>query len=216
MTNDNLTLLGVLVDRSGSMNRIKADMEASLNSLVKEQYDAPGALLFTLGQFNTQFETVWALGQTPTNTEQVYTMKPYGGTALNDATAQFVHNIGNYLKFLPEHQRPSKVVIVIVTDGEENSSREYDTKQIKDLIDQQKSEWKWEFIFLGTTDIDAFKNAGDIGVMRGQTMSFSPAQTRVAFAATSANISSYRETADAASLGYTDVQRLQALDEDDK
>lgn len=210
MTNDNLTLLGVLVDRSGSMSRIKADMEASINALVKEQYEAPGALLFTLGQFNNTFETVWALGQTP-STEKVYTLKPYGGTALNDATAQFVHNIGNYLKFLPEGQRPSKVVIVIVTDGEENSSREYSAKQIKDLIEQQKTEWNWEFIFLGTTDIDAFKNAGDYGVMRGQTMSFSPANTRAAFAATSANIGAYRSTGDAESLGYAESQRDAAL-----
>lgn len=54
-------------------------------------------------------------------------------------------------------------MFVIITDGEENSSREYSAEKVKAQIERQKTKYGWEFIFLGT-NIDAVQTAGRFGI----------------------------------------------------
>ena len=54
-------------------------------------------------------------------------------------------------------------MFVIITDGEENSSREYSSKKLKEQIENQKEKYGWEFIFLGA-NIDAVQTAGSFGI----------------------------------------------------
>ena len=71
-----------------------------------------------------------------------------GGSALLDTIGSTIHKIGNAQKHTAEEFRAEKVMFVIITDGEENSSCEYSAEKVKAQIDRQKSKYNWEFIFL--------------------------------------------------------------------
>lgn len=94
-------------------------------------------------------------------TEKEY--KVGGSTALLDAIGKTIHKIGNAQKHTSEDYRAEKVMFVIITDGEENSSREYSADMIKKMIERQKTRYGWEFIFLGA-NIDAVGTAGRFGI----------------------------------------------------
>jgi hypothetical protein len=169
MTNTEYTLLGVLVDRSGSMNRVREDMEGGLNSFIESQAKLPGKADLTLAQFNTDYEVVhqpMPIGDVPR-----FTLKPGGMTALLDAVGKFVTDIGADLAQRPDDERPSKVIICIVTDGLENSSREWDRENVKKLVEQQQNDYQWEFVFLGA-NMDAVAEGASIGVRTASSMSF--------------------------------------------
>jgi hypothetical protein len=54
-------------------------------------------------------------------------------------------------------------MFIIITDGEENSSRKYTAEQVKRMIEHQKSKYGWEFIFL-SANIDAVETATRFGI----------------------------------------------------
>lgn len=77
-----------------------------------------------------------------------------GSTALLDAIGRTIHKIGNAQKHTADDYRAEKVMFIIITDSEENSSREYSADKVKAQIERQKKNYEWEFIFLGKcTDI---------------------------------------------------------------
>lgn len=211
MTNPNRTLIGILVDRSGSMSMIAKDMQGGINTLLEEQKLAHGFCEASIAQFDTEYEVV-------TSTRDVHNVAPYelrprGRTALNDAVGRFITDIGAHLSTRREYQRPGKVVIVIVTDGYENSSKEWTSTMIKDLIIRQREQWQWEFLFLGK-DIDSFAVADSFGIHSDYTMDFRNAP--VAMAATSSNLSAYRAAPVGASMdSYTPAQAAAAMNEAD-
>lgn len=207
MTNPNLTLVGVLVDRSGSMAGIASQMSTAINEFMDKQRSEPGDCEATLAQFDTVYQVVYDLR--PISQVSAYSLHARGGTALNDAIGTFVVGIGETLAQRPEAQRPGKVVIVIVTDGYENASKEWSTTQIKDLIDQQRSTYSWEFMFLGK-DIDAFAVAESIGIGRAHTIQFT--NTANTMAATSNLVASYRAAGVGTAMGgYVQTDRDDAL-----
>ena len=119
-TNADLTLIAVLVDRSGSMAQWREDMEGGLNAFVESQASEPGEAEITLAQFDTRYELVWPLG--PIKDAPKYALMPRGGTALLDAMGRFITQVGEELTQRDEADRPGKVIVCIVTDGLENSS----------------------------------------------------------------------------------------------
>ncbi len=208
MTNPNLTYIGLLVDRSGSMNTIKHDMEGGINTFLKEQATQPGEARITLAQFNTVFDKVYT--NTPIKSVSSYTLIPRGATALNDAVGRLITEMGEQFAASPEESRPGKVVVVIVTDGYENSSHEWTTQQIKDLITRQRTEWKWEFLFLGK-DIDSFSVADSFGISRGNAIDFRNAG--VTMCTTSGLVNAYRLAgADAVMDSYSSADREAAME----
>jgi Mg-chelatase subunit ChlD len=94
-----------------------------------------------------------------------------GNTALLDAMGAAIHKTVNALAQTGEAYRPEKVMFVIITDGEENASREYGAEQVKQMIEGQKSGSGWEFIFLGA-NIDAVKTAGRFGIDQNRAQNF--------------------------------------------
>ena len=75
-------------------------------------------------------------------------------------------------KALPkEEYRAEQIMFVIITDGEENSSREYSAKSIKDLIKQKKEKDAWEFVFLAA-NIDAVETAGKYGISADRAVDY--------------------------------------------
>ena len=88
-----------------------------------------------------------------------------------DAIGFTIEKIGNVQKHTAEDYRAEKVLFVIITDGQENSSREYSVEKIKALIERQKERFGWEFIFLGA-NMDAVQTAGNFGISSDRALDY--------------------------------------------
>ena len=168
---DNLTEIVFILDESGSMYDLAADTIGGFNSYVEEQRHQPGEAYLTTVAFNTTPRTLHDhvnIKDVPRLTDRDYS--PVGGTALMDAIGTTVTSVGKRLANTPENERPSKVIVVITTDGMENSSMEYTHSQIKEMIQHQQDKYSWEFIFIGA-GIDAYSEASRIGIGGLHTMS---------------------------------------------
>ena len=156
-----LTDITLVVDRSGSMEAIREDAQGGVNAFIREQAGQPGEALLTLVQFDTEYEFIHRgvpIGQAPE-----YKLVPRGATALLDAVGRAINETGERLAKMPEEDRPGLVVFVVMTDGLENSSKEFDKAQIKKMIQHQQDEFNWHFTFLGANQ-DAFAEAGAMGI----------------------------------------------------
>ena len=211
------THIAVLLDRSGSMGDIKDDAIGGFNCFLKEQKAAGANATLTLVQFDTESTDVvhesMPILEVPDLNHQ--TFQPRGGTPLLDALGQTIDNTGRALAAIPEANRPNKVVFVVITDGQENSSHRYTKASVKEKIDHQSGQYNWQFVFLGANQ-DAFDEAGAVGIAMGNAANFAPARMQVAFAATAANVASYRRSGNAAKLAYSEDQRAEMLEESDK
>ncbi|MGW5477634.1 VWA domain-containing protein [Streptomyces sp. NPDC004008] len=175
MTNSNWRHIAVILDRSGSMQAVKSDTEGGLRAFLEAQHEAPGSTTVSLYQFDDQYQAVYE--NTPLALVPDFTLQPRGMTALLDAVGRTVTTLGEQLADMPEDDRASEVIVVILTDGHENASREYTLTQIKDLITEQQTAYGWKFVFLGA-DQDAFAAAADIGIRRDTTLSYSSEHTQ--------------------------------------
>ena len=86
-----------------------------------------------------------------------------GCTALLDAIGGAINHIANVHKYAREEDRPEKTLFIITTDGMENASHIYDYKKVKKMVEKEKNEYGWEFLFLGA-NIDAIEVAGRFGI----------------------------------------------------
>ena len=158
-----------VVDQSGSMDCIKGDAVGSFNKFLADQKNVPGECKFSMTLFNTQYELRYNgidLKDVPALTEDTYA--PNGMTALLDAAGKTIDEVGKRLAETPEDERPERIVFVILTDGMENSSKEYNRDQVKARIERQTNEYKWEFVFLAAGP-DAFAESQGLGI-RGQNV----------------------------------------------
>lgn len=108
-------------------------------------------------------ETDITVNATENESDPLYQYSPNGGTAMNDAIASAINKIGKWLSDMPEEERPSKNLIVIMTDGEENSSKEYTITQVQEMIKHQTEKYDWSFVYMGM-DITNKKTADDLGI----------------------------------------------------
>ncbi len=197
----------VVMDRSGSMVAVREDAEGGLNSFIEEQKGKEGEAVFTLVQFDTEYEFVHKA--VPIKDVPKCTLTPRGMTALLDAVGKAIAETGERLKAMDEADRPGLVVFVIITDGQENSSKEYTKTQIKEMIDKQSGTFKWQFTYLGANQ-DAFAEAGGIGIPQDASSGYAATKTKQAFAAASGNVGRMRHAVRSGGLaksGYTDEER---------
>ena len=159
--NADLTDITLVIDRSGSMEAIKTDAEGGVNSFIAEQAAEPGEAVVTLLQFDTEYEFVHQ--GVPICDVPKYKLVPRGATALLDAVGRAINETGERLAKMAESDRPGLVIVVVVTDGQENSSQEFTKALLKEMIERQQNEYNWHFTFLGANQ-DAFDEAGGIGI----------------------------------------------------
>lgn len=202
----------VILDRSGSMQSAKADHEGGLRSFVNDQKQLDGDVRFTLVQFDTTEPCEIVYDRTPIADVKAITLTPRGGTPLLDA-------IGLATSHLEKHT-PETVVCMVITDGEENESREWTKPRIKQRVtDLEKA--GWTFLFLGA-GIDAFAEAGALGFSAAATLdsAHSGVGLRAAYMATSHNFAGMRMAsatrslspqARASAMSYTKTQRSAAI-----
>jgi Mg-chelatase subunit ChlD len=121
------------------------------------------------------------------------TYRPGGNTALNDALAQAIIETGKRLESTPESDRPDKVICVVITDGQENSSKEHTKSQVQEMIKHQEEKYDWAFMYLGT-GVDAFDEALQLGIQSSMAADFSGGSIgiRSAYVGTSEAVKGYR------------------------
>lgn len=185
-----LTDITLVVDRSGSMQAIHSDAEGGINAFIQEQAAQEGRANLTLVQFDTEYEFVHK--GVPIHEVPAYTLQPRGATALLDAVGRGINETGARLAKLPEAKRPGLVVFVIVTDGHENSSREFNNAQIKEMIEHQQTKYSWQFTFLGA-DQQSFDEAMSWGMNADSSAVFRKDKMSAAYAATSSKLSRMRQ-----------------------
>jgi uncharacterized protein YegL len=144
------TDITIILDRSGSMMSMRNEAQASLNTFIKEQKENKEEATFTLVQFDDKYDIVHDgidLQKVPK-----ITLEPRGLTALLDAIGKTVNHTKERLELKGKIDQPDKVIIVIITDGMENASKEFrNADDIKKLVIARQDEDKWQFIFLGTS-----------------------------------------------------------------
>ena len=166
-----LTELVFILDKSGSMSGLESDTIGGYNSMRKAKA-VEGECRITTVLFDNNYEILH--DRIDIRAVEPISEKEYhvgGTTALLDAIGRTIHKIGNAQKHTAEDYRAEKVLFVIITDGEENSSREYSAEKVKALIDRQKTKYGWEFIFLGA-NIDAVETAGRFGISADRAQNY--------------------------------------------
>jgi len=214
MTRSDLTHLYVLLDRSGSMQSIKTDIVGGFDAFVAEQRNANGECRMTLARFDNEYELVFA--DRPIADVGPLVLEPRGSTALLDSMGRLVVDAGARLAALPEHERPGTVVVAVMTDGFENASREWTHASIKALVDQQTSDYGWQFLYMGA-DQDAVEVGQGLGIAADHAMTWSRGSAKAAMGATSAMVADLRRARvanpAAGMRAYTEQERAEATAE---
>lgn len=205
MTDSNYTHIAVLLDRSGSMENIKTDTEGGFKTFLDEQKAAPGRATIALSQFDSVYEVVYR----PQDITLAADLKlvPRGSTALLDGMGRIITETGTYLAALDEDKRPSNVVVVIITDGEENASIEWTRDKVFAEITKQQNDYGWTFIFLASNQ-DAIAAGASFGVHAGTSMTYDSANVGQTYSTMSASVSRTRTGQDAA---FTEEERKSSV-----
>lgn len=149
---DNVDEIVLIVDRSGSMGTIRDDAEGGVNSFITEQKEN-GEANITLCEFDDVInEPVY--NRIPITYAPTYKLVPRGMTSLLDA-------IGINMNKFRDVKTTGQRIAVIVTDGAENNSKEWNKKSVETLIEELKTDG-WEFVFLAA-DADAIQDAAKYG-----------------------------------------------------
>ena len=165
------THITVILDRTGSMEVIRDDTIGGFNAFVEEQKAQPGAATLTLVQFDSQdsYEVVLRnvpIAEVPQLTRETYV--PRAATPLLDAIGRGIVDLEYSLAIMPESERPERVVMAIITDGQENASREFCKDDIERLI-KGKQDLGWQFVFL-SADLESFDDAASVGIPQGSRL----------------------------------------------
>ena len=167
-----LTELVFILDKSGSMGGLETDTIGGYNSMLGKQQVVEGECFITTVLFDNDFQLLHDridIKAISPITEKEYTVG--GSTALLDAIGRAIHKIINVQKHTAGDFRAEQVMFVIITDGEENSSREYSAEKVRQMIEHQKTRYGWEFIFLGA-NIDAVETAGRFGISADRAQNY--------------------------------------------
>lgn len=180
---DETTDIICVLDRSTSI-RTSGLTEKTIegfNSFLAEQKKTPGKAKLTLCLFDggtsygaidgKQYEIIHErinIKDVPELNKDTYV--PRGMTAMYDAIGATIDSVYNKLK--DSKEKSDKVIFLIMTDGQENCSKEYTQKTVFDLIQKRKDDDKWAFLFIGA-NIDTMQAGGGMGISAGNTMAYS-------------------------------------------
>ena len=167
-----MTELVFILDRSGSMSGLERDTIGGFNSMIEKQKKEAGEALVSTVLFDNESVVIHdrlPLESVPRMTEKEYFTR--GCTALLDAVGGAIHHIGNIHKYARKEDVPEKTLFIITTDGMENASQEYTYPKLKAMIERQKEQYGWEFLFLGA-NIDAAAEAKRFGISADRAVNY--------------------------------------------
>jgi len=203
------TDITVILDRSGSMSGMVEDMTKGFDQFIREQRKIPGECRVSLVQFDTvSIDSVYTA--LPLKEVPPLALLPRGGTPLWDAVGRTVQQTGERLAAMPEADRPERVLCIVITDGQENSSREWSAEKVREVVKHQQEVYKWTFLFLGA-NIDSFAEGGRMGVAQAYSSNYSPDAAFNMVQVMSHKVADYRlaatPTAAAAGAAWTEEDR---------
>jgi hypothetical protein len=165
-------LITFVLDESGSMGVIEQSAREGFNEYLQEQIKGDGQTWWTLTTFNSRAWTRFAVipGEEVRPLGADYS--PNGMTALYDAVGNSVTKTRAFLDSLAEDDKPRDVIVVILTDGMENSSRRWDLARVARLIADAEDDG-WQFVFLGA-NLDSQAVAHRMGMRRAAVVDWNP------------------------------------------
>jgi hypothetical protein len=187
-------LINFVLDKSGSMDAVRAATIDGFNEFLKVQRNHGGRAALTLTMFDTEFYEVCRgvpLREVPEMDAANY--RPSGCTALYDAVARSIRIADDYLGKVK--RRPEQVLFVIMIDGLENASREFTQRQVFEMI-QDREQRGYEFVYLGANQ-DAYAEAQTVGVTSDKARNWVPTDkgARRMHARLNERVSAYRDAA---------------------
>jgi len=200
------TKIYVILDKSGSMENCRTDTIDGFNLFVSKQMEEKSdSVYLSLILFSNIYEIHYESKRLEDVQKLTWqTFVPYGTTALLDAIGRTVNEIQQW--------EGENIIVVIITDGEENSSSRYSKSQVNDLIGEKKAKG-WEFVFLGANQ-DAIQEAGKLGIGCDSALTFSTSESKVAFDCLSEAITRSRSTpiGGSRSIHFTPQERTLSID----
>lgn len=179
--NNNWTHIGVLIDRSGSMDSLNPNNTSQeLTKFIQEQSsDNNGKVTVTVARFDDEYEVILKNNPAQDTVITAEDIKPRNMTALYESFCRLIDEIGDEINGMKE-EHPGKVIIVVLTDGEENASKgiyegEAGRKLLMQKITHQKEKYNWVFFFMGT-NIDALATGRNIGIDTNTCINFGASQ----------------------------------------
>lgn len=166
------TELIFILDKSGSMAGLEEDTIGGYNTMLRKQLEGQDQVFVTTVLFDDEFECLHErihIREIRPITEADYSVG--GCTALLDAIGKTIRKNGLIQKGTEVALRADKVVVVIITDGMENASREFTFPMIRRMIRHQTERYGWEFIFLGA-NIDAIATAAQCGIQTDRAANY--------------------------------------------
>ncbi len=223
MTNPNLAYVQLLIDRSGSMQALRPTVVAGINDFLAGQRKQPGSCHVSLCWFGNSVDHVYH--NKPLAEVQDLVMGDYvpsGGTPLYEAMCTSIDQLGAQLAALSEDQRPGLVTVLVITDGEENSSRpEFTADEVKRRVEMQTGAYHWNFQYLCANQ-DVMLSAGKLGISMSNAAAYcaTVSNTQAVFAAAGAATNRGRDAvlrgcsagAAAASMTYTSAEVQSLVD----
>ena len=158
----NLLHICFVLDESGSMYNSVDDVIGGFQKLIDEQKgEKNGECIISLYRFSDTVKKDY-IGK-PVDEVSKLIYSPCGCTAMNDGVGTAIDEIGKWLSDMDESERPSKNMIVIMTDGQENASKEYNFDTVKAKIKHQEEKYSWTFVYMGT-NLQDLKDANRLGI----------------------------------------------------
>lgn len=160
----NLTEVLFIIDKSGSMQGLVDDTIGGFNSFIESQKELEGTIKLTTVLFSSghyKLHNGVDVREIEGLSRKDYS--PGGMTAMLDAIGDSINELQKRIDDTPVEERPKKVVCVITTDGQENSSHMFTKSQVQTMIEHQTKGHGWEFVFLGA-NMDAVTEAGSLGI----------------------------------------------------
>jgi uncharacterized protein YegL len=199
--------VGIVLDRSGSMEDCRTDAIGAVNSYlrqVKDDKDMEASI--SLITFDSQsIDTIRDHVPAGTCAELAPSeFQPRASTPLLDAVGQGVAMLDKR-KSVDE-----RCILAVMTDGYENASREYTKESVRALLDRKQKEEGWLVLYLGAGH-DAWAQAGALGLHAGNVASFDKSSVAAGMAAVGTRARRYAMAAEpkseAETGGFTDRER---------
>lgn len=165
----NYTHLVLLIDRSGSMQSIKDDMEGGIKTFLDKQKLETGTCTVTAAQFDDKYKILYK--RVPIQDINEIRINPRGMTALVDSMARLIREVGKDLDSISEDEKPDRVLFITVTDGGENASVEFKNSDLQKIIKEQEEKYAWNFTYIGANQ-DSFSTSSQLGVKGSNTMNY--------------------------------------------
>ena len=196
------TRIMIVLDRSGSMKSILESTISGYNEFVTDQAKLEGECRVSVRLFDNKHDVLYDnvdIKDVPLL--DTGTFVPRATTALYDAVGMAITDLGKELASLEESQRPEKVMVVVITDGQENASTTWDIEKVKSSIEHQREVYNWTFLFIGG-GIDAKSTADSLSINKSVFFNNDSVTTKRMFNKLSRDVSDVRSMSSASYKMY--------------